>query len=190
MVIGGMLDRICSRIPPMKLRAYFTHAVVIIFAFFPFLPLSSLARVMEKDPLGFYGIQWGQPLGNRAEFVRIESEKHIDTYALKEPNPEIEGIRVESIKFLTHDDRLAQVTIHYRGAKTHQSLLKYLESEYGEINLNPGSMMRGLNQQYTWRGPETEITVTYRGLGERGFMVVQSRVLAPRFLDSVPDHSF
>ncbi len=173
----------------MRLRPYFTYALSIISAVFLFLPLSSLARVMEKDPLGFYGIQWGQPLGNRAEFVRIDSEEHIDTYALKDPNPEIEGIRVESIKFLTHDHRLAKVTIHYRGEKTHQSLLKYLESEYGEINLNPGSMMRGLNQQYSWRGPETEITVTYRGLGERGFMVVASRVLAPRFLDSLSEHS-
>jgi hypothetical protein len=145
---------------------------------------------MEKDPLGFYGIPWGQSLGNRAEFVRIESEEHIDTYALKNSNPQIGGIRVQSISFLTHDNRLAQVRIHYRGEETHQSILDYLESEYGEIHLNPGSMMRGLNQQYTWRGPETEITVTYRGLVERGFMVVASRVLAPRFLDSVSDNSF
>jgi hypothetical protein len=145
---------------------------------------------MEKDPLGFYGIKWGQSLGNRPEFVRIESEDHIDTYALNTPNLQIAGIQVDSIKFLTHDNRLAKVTIHYRGENNHLSLLKYLESEYGEIDLQRGSMMRGLNQQYTWRGPETEITVTYRGLVERGFMVVASRVLAPRFLDSVSDHSF
>lgn len=145
---------------------------------------------MENDPLGFFGIQWGQSLGNRAEFIQIETAENVDTYALKNPNPRIGGILVESIKFLTHDNQLAQVTIHYRGEKTHRSLLKYLESEYGEIHLNSGSMMRGLNQQYTWRGPETEITVTYRGLVERGFMVAASRVLAPRFLDSIPDHSF
>ena len=174
----------------MKLPSSLIFATSIVSVFFFVLPLSSLAREMENDPLGFFGIQWGQSLGNRVEFIRIETEDHVDTYALKNPNPHIGGIQVESIKFLTHDNRLAQVMIHYRGEKTHHSLLKYLESEYGEIHLNPGSMMRGLNQQYTWRGPETEISVTYRGLGERGFMVAASRVLAPRFLDSVSDHSF
>ena len=174
----------------MKFQSSWTCVLFIISVFLWLLPISSLARVMEKDPLGFFGILWGQSLGNRAEFIQIETAEHIDTYALKNPNPRIGGIRVESMKFLTHDNRLAQVTIHYRGEKTHRSLLKYLESEYGEIQLNPGSMMRGLNQQYTWRGPETEITVTYRGLVERGFMVAASRVLAPRFLDSISDHSF
>ncbi|UCE63914.1 MAG: hypothetical protein JSU59_01790 [Nitrospirota bacterium] len=177
----------------MKFPSSLTYTLSIlsvISVFFLLLPISSLAREMEKDPLGFFGIPWGQSLGNRAEFIQIETEEHVDTYALKIPNPQIGGIQVESIKFLTHDNRLAQVTIHYRGETTHRSLLKYLESEYGEIHLNPGSMMRGLNQQYTWRGPETEITVTYRGFVERGFMVAASRVLAPRFLDSVSDHSF
>ena len=174
----------------MKLQSSLAYALSFISAFILLLPISSLARVMEKDPLGFFGIQWGESLGERAEFIRIEREEHVDTYALINPNPQIGGIRVESIKFLTHDNRLAQVSIHYQGENTHRSLLKYLESEYGEIHLSPGAMMRGLNQQYTWRGPETEITVTYRGLVERGFMVVASRVLAPRFLDSVSDHSF
>ena len=185
-----MMVRIWSNIPRLRFGHLLRNALPLIAVVWLFLPLSSFGRVMEKDPLGFYGIQWGQSLGDRTEFVRIEREEHVDTYALKTSKPEVGGIRVDSIKFLTHDNRLAQVTIHYRGEKTHQMLLNYLESEYGEIHLNPGAMMRGLNQQYTWRGPETEITVTYRGLGERGFMVVASRVLAPRFLDSVSDHSF
>ena len=182
--------RFWSNIRPLKLRSSLTYPLPIFLTLFLFLPPALLSRVMEKDPLGFFGIQWGQSLGNRAEFVRIESEEHIDTYTLKNATPQIGGIPMDSMKFLTHDNRLAQVTIHYRGEQTHQSILEYLESEYGEIDLNPGSMMRGLNQQYTWRGPETEITVTYRGLVERGFMVVASRVLAPRFLDSISDHSF
>ena len=185
-----MMNPLWFRTRPMKLPQVLTSALSFLSISFLVLPTSSLARVMEKDPLGFYGIKWGQSLGNRAEFVRLESEEHIDTYALKDPHPQIGGIPVESIKFQTYDDRLAQVTIHYRGEKTHRSILKYLESEYGEIHLNPGSMMRGLNQQYTWRGPETEITVTYRGLGERGFLAIASRVLAPRFLDSISEHSF
>lgn len=186
----GMMHRIWPTIRRLNFQILLKFVLPAFSIVFLFLSPSSHARVMEKDPLGFYGIKWGQSLGNRAEFVRIESGDHIDTYALKNPHPQIGGIRVESIKFLTHDHRLAKVTIRYRGEKTHHSLLKYLESQYGEIHLNPGSMMRGLNQQYTWRGPETEINITYRGLGERGFMVVASRVLAPRFLDSISDNSF
>ena len=154
------------------------------------LPLAGSARVIENDPQGFYGIPWGQPLADRSEFVRIESEEHVDAYILKEAPPQLAGIQVESIKFRTHDNQFAQVTIHYRGKETHHSLLTYLESEYGAIQLKPGSMMRGLNQQYTWRGSETEISMTYRGLVERGFLAAESRVLAPRFMDGISDHSY
>ena len=138
------------------------------------------ARVMDNDPLGFHGIQWGKAISDRSEFIHIESGEHIDEYALKDASPQIGGIAVRSMKFITIDDRFAQVIIHYQGQTTHQSILDYLESQYGTIDLMPGAMMRGLNQQYTWRGSETEISVMYRGLGERGFLTLESRLLAPR----------
>jgi len=50
-------------------------------------------------------------------------------------------------------------------------------------------MIRGLNQEYSWRLDETEISLSYRGLGERGFLMIQSRVLAPRFLELLSDHT-
>ena len=188
--IGTLENVIRSKGSRRALEPSPTHVLSIILAIALFLPGFTLARVIEKDPRGFYGISWGQSLSGHPNFVRIESEANIDRYSLKEPNPEIGGIPVESIKFLTFDDQFAQVTIHYRGEKTHNSLLDYLESQYGEIDLNPGSMMRGLNQQYTWRGPETEITLTYRGLGQRGFMAVESREMAPKFMESISEHSF
>ena len=148
------------------------------------------ARVIENDPLGFYGIQWGQSLADRSEFLKIDSDNLVDAYALKETDPEVGGVPVDSIKFLTLSDRFAKVTIHYRGKDIHRSLLNYLESEFGEIELNHGAMMRGLNQQYTWRGPETEITVTYRGLVERGFLAIESRILAPEIMNAIQDQTF
>jgi hypothetical protein len=51
----------------------------------------------------------------------------------------------------------------------------------------PGQMMRGLNQQYTWRGPETEISLTYEANRDRGFVFIESRNLAPRFQDRIAD---
>ena len=163
---------------------------IIVLSYLTLEPFPSFARVIENDPLGFQGIHWGNHLADRSEFVRIESGDHIEKYALKDTPPKIGGIAVRSIKFITVDGQFAQVTIHYQGEKTHRSIIDYLESQYGKIDLMPGAMMRGLNQQYTWRGPETEITVTYHGLGERGFLAAESRILAPAFMNSIAEHSF
>jgi hypothetical protein len=48
-------------------------------------------------------------------------------------------------------------------------------------------MMRGLNQQYTWRGTDTEINLTYHANTERGYIFIDSRTLAPRFNDRITD---
>jgi len=47
-------------------------------------------------------------------------------------------------------------------------------------------MMRGLNQQFDWRGTETEITLTYEARGERGFISIDSMLLAPRLNELLP----
>ena len=48
-------------------------------------------------------------------------------------------------------------------------------------------MTRGLNQQYNWRGTETEINLTYQAGTERGYIFIDSRTLAPRFNDDITD---
>jgi len=148
------------------------------------------SRVMDHDPSGFQGILWGKSLVTHHELESVDSEDHIHIYQPKESVAQFGGIPVESLRYITINDQFAKVRIHYRGEKTHQSIFHYLESHYGKIHLQPGAMMRGLNQQYTWRGPKTEITLLYRGLGERGFLTVESRTLAPRFLDSIRSNSY
>ncbi|MEE8125063.1 MAG: hypothetical protein V3T42_04550, partial [Nitrospirales bacterium] len=68
-------------------------------------------------------------------------------------------------------------------------VMNYLESTFGKVDSGRGSMIRGLNQQYTWRGTETEVDLSYRGLGERGFITVESRVLSPAYMDILSEHS-
>jgi hypothetical protein len=85
------------------------------------------------------------------------------------------------------DDQFARVTIRYRGEATHKHVLNYLERTYGEVDRIPGQMTRGLNQQYNWRGPESEINLTYEGNSERGYIFIESRTLAPRFNDGLTD---
>jgi hypothetical protein len=48
-------------------------------------------------------------------------------------------------------------------------------------------MMRGLNQQFNWRGPNTEANLTYQENVERGFVSIESRNLSPRFNDFLPE---
>ena len=145
---------------------------------------------IEQDPKGFFGITWGKPLTNRQDLKEIDSSNSLQIYTLKEGNPHVEGIPMESVKLYGFEDKYARALFRYKGAATHKSLLQYLEGRFGKSGPSHGGMMRGLNQQYTWRGPETEITITYHGFRERGFLAAESRVLAPRFLDVHGDHSF
>lgn len=145
---------------------------------------------IEKDPKGFFGITWGKPLINRKDLKEIDSSNSLQIYTLKQGNPHVEGIPMESVKLYGFEDKYARALFRYQGASTHKSLLQYLESRFGKSGPSHGGMMRGLNQQYTWRGPETEITITYHGFRERGFLTAESRVLAPLFLNVHGDHSF
>ena len=145
---------------------------------------------IEQDPKGFFGIQWGNPLANRNDLKEIDESNTLHVYTLKHGEPHVEGIPMESVKLYGVEDQYARALFRYKGAATHKSLLQYLESRFGKSGPTHGGMMRGLNQHYTWRGPETEITITYHGFRERGFLSAESRVLAPRFLDVHDDHSF
>jgi hypothetical protein len=156
-----------------------------------FGPHPSIAgTTIEKDPQGFLGIPWGAPLKDRVELTEIDSINIVRVFALKEGSPTIADIPMESMKLYTFEGKYARVTCHYRGNHIHESLMEFLENEFGKIDVAQGGMMRGLNQQYTWRGPETEITLTYHGFRERGFLTAESRVLAPLFFHAFPDQAY
>jgi hypothetical protein len=106
---------------------------------------------------------------------------------LKEGPPSYAGIPVESVRFLSVEEQFARVTVHYQGEDRHKQILSYLERQFGSLDRVPGQMMRGLNQQYTWRGNDTEINVTYHANTERGVVFIDSRTLAPLFNDHITD---
>ena len=171
--------------PTFHLRVFSSIVSLIIG-----LSTPCLAGTIENDPMGFYGIKWGHSLVNHPKLSQIDSEKEIAFYRTKNSNPTAWGTPVQSIKFLTLNDQFAQAQIHYRGEKSHQAILRYLEGSYGKNSRSPGSMMRGLNQQYWWRGAVTEISMSYHGLTERGFISIQSRILAAGLLNAVSDQTF
>jgi hypothetical protein len=153
----------------------------------PFVPSSVLGGGIVKDPNGFDGITWGASLADVPDLIEVETGEHIQSYELRHGPPKVGDVAVESLRFVTFDGQFARVTIHYRGNQTHNRMLAYLESLLGPLDRTPGSMMRGLNQQFNWRGPNTEANLTYQENVERGFVSIESRNLSPRFNDFLPE---
>jgi hypothetical protein len=150
-------------------------------------PILVHAVPMQNDPNGFRNLAWGIALTARPDLELIRAGQHVNEYRLKDPLPSYAGVPVEGLHFLSVDEQFARVTIHYQSENRHKQILAYLEQQFGPLDRVPGQMMRGLNQQYTWRGTDTEISVTYHADTERGFVFIDSRTLAPRFNDHITD---
>ena len=164
-------------------------SLVPLVVFFLWLPeLLIAANTTPSPPPGFQGIPWGSVLAELPQLALVEPDDRVDIYEYREGPPRFANEPVESIKLYAIDSQFARVMIRYRNEATHNRIKQALESEFGKIQHNRGSMIRGLNQEYSWRLEETEISLSYRGLGERGLLMIQSRILAPRFLDLLSDH--
>ena len=163
--------------------------LVSLLTFFLWLPGLLIAANTPPAPSpGFQGIPWGSTLAEWSQLVLVEPDERVDIYEYKEGSPQFANEPVDFIKFYAIDDQFARVMIRYRTEDTHNRIKQALESEFGKIQHNRGSMIRGLNQEYSWRLEETEISLSYRELGERGLLTIQSRILAPRFLELLSDH--
>ena len=150
-------------------------------------PFLAHAVPMVNDPNGFQSLAWGAALTTRPDLEVARAGPHVIEYQLRDSQPLFAGIPVESLRFLSVDEQFARVTIRYQGDDRHKQILAYLEHQFGSLERVPGQMMRGLNQQYNWRGTDTEINLTYHANTERGFIFIDSRTLAPRFNDHITD---
>lgn len=151
---------------------------------------SAHAVGMANDPKGFNDIPWGTALDGRTELMLASSAPHIKEYDLKNGPLQLGEAKVDMMRLSTFDGKFARVTIRYRGKHVHTQVLAYLQAQYGSLDRTPGQTMRGVNQQYNWRGTDTEINMTYEGQGERGFLFIESTVLAPRFSDLLAEHGY
>jgi hypothetical protein len=142
---------------------------------------------MVNDPNGFQSLAWGISLTTQPDLEIAKAGPHVNEYQLRGSPPSYAGVPVESLHLVSVDEQFARVTIHYQGEGRHKQILAYLERQFGSLERIPGQMMRGLNQQYTWRGTDTEINVTYHANTERGFIFIDSRTLAPLFNDHMSD---
>lgn len=180
-MVASMTMRLQSFARPYRtssLRILF----IICFCLFQWTPALS-ATPIENDPKGFFGSLWGHSLQDRSDLKQIESLNSLQIYTIKLGAPQLGSMELDSVKLYTIDGKYVRALFHYEGEAIHNSLLQYLGNEFGKSNDPYGSMIRG--QQYTWRGPETEITLTYYGFRGRGILAVESRIYAPLLLDSL-----
>ncbi|HEU5091808.1 MAG TPA: hypothetical protein VFT30_03940 [Nitrospira sp.] len=140
---------------------------------------------MTNDPKGFHDIPWGTSLSSRQDLEPMQTDPHIAEYLHKTESSSFAGTQMTSILYVSVDDRFARVIIRYQGDDVHRLVLDFLESRFGRLDRVPGQMTRGLTQQYNWRGPDTEINLTYQAGTERGYIFFDSRTLAPRFNDYI-----
>ena len=153
-------------------------------------PPPAHAVPMVNDPKGFNGIPWGSELDGRPEMALVNTARRIKEYDVKNGPPHLGEAKVEMMRFTTVEGKFARVTIRYRGKDVHDRILADLQARYGPLDRTPGQTMRGFNQQYNWRGTDTEVNMTYEGQGERGFLFIESALLAPRFNDTLPEHAY
>jgi hypothetical protein len=142
---------------------------------------------MTNDPKGFHDIPWGASLSSRKDLETMRAGPHVIEYLRKIEPSSFAGTEMTSILYVSLDDQFARVMIRYQGEQVHKQVLRFLETQFGGLERIPGQMARGLNQQYTWRGTDTEINLTYQGGTERGYIFIDSRTLAPRFNDYITD---
>jgi hypothetical protein len=150
-------------------------------------PSLAHAVPMVNDPNGFQNLAWGATLTTRPDLEVTRAGPHVNEFQSRNGAPSYAGIPVDSVRFLSVDDQFARVTIRYQGSDRHKQILAYLEQQFGSLERIPGQMIRGLSQQYTWRGTDTEINLTYQANTERGYIFIDSRTLAPRFNDRIAD---
>ncbi len=148
--------------------------------------LPAVAVPIAEDPRGYEGIPWSAAFKESADFAVVESSPRIIGYELTHP-PTLGPVPVDSMRFLTIDKKFARVVVKYQGTSVHRQILAYLEKTYGPLDRTPGQLSVGALVLHNWRGPETEINLTFDAKRERGTIFFESRALAPTFQDAVSD---
>ena len=145
---------------------------------------------IADDPNGFEGIPWGATLSDRDRFVLIEEADHIRTYEPKEQPPRLGATPVESIRFTTFQNRFGRVTVRYSSTVTHESILAYLQSQYGPLDRTPGQIAVGPVRVYAWHGFHTDVTLRFESSLDRGIIFFEGRTLRERWPEESPSTVF
>ena len=137
----------------------------------------AFAVPMENDPNGFEGIPWGATFSETDTFRKVEDAGQSQTYELKTGAPSLGPAKVDSMRFVTSDGLFARVTVRYQGKATHNLILAYLQSLYGSLDRTPGQIADGSVRLHSLTGFETEVTLRYETVVDRGIIFFESQEL-------------
>ena len=157
---------------------------IIFFFLILTFPTLLFAVPMTQDPGGFLDLPWKISLDGRKGVSPPEGTGRVKSYQYKLEPMSIGAVPVTSIRLVTIDGKFARAVVRYEGNKTHHDFLVKLQRWFGPLDRTPGQLGAGtelLQQQFTWRGEETEINVMYDADMEQGVMYVDCRALAPEF---------
>jgi hypothetical protein len=142
---------------------------------------------MTTDPGGFLSFPWGSSLEGKADLSPPEGEGRVNEYSLQRTPLRLGNVPVRSIRLVTIDGKFARAVVRYEGNETHRALLASLQQWFGALDLTPGQLAAGaqLQQQFNWRGDDTEINLTYDVKREQGVLYIESRALASRFNEDI-----
>ena len=169
--------------PLQQLRLLLTGLIVLGYWSLIAPPVGAVPMV--NDPKGFEGIPWGAAFSETADFLLVENSPQIKGYELKQGPPPLGAAKVDSMRFLTLNGQFARVVIRYHGKATHDQIVAYFESRYGPLNQTPGQIAKGLAQQLTWEGDESEIILTYESRNDRGIIFFEHRPSALKFSEGM-----
>ena len=142
-----------------------------------------LAVPIKDDPNGFEGIPWGATLSESDTFKNVEEANSLKTYELKNGPPMLGPAKVQSMRFITVDDKFARVTVRYEGKAVHDQILAFLQLRYGPLDRTPGQFSVGPVKFYAWQGFETEVTLRYESRVDRGIIFFESQALRGKMTD-------
>lgn len=148
-----------------------------------FIATWASAVPMKEDPNGFEGIPWGTPLSDSDTYGKVEDAGRLKTYELKNGSPALGSTKVESMKFMTIDDKFARVTVRFKGKTAHDEILAFLQSRYGQLDRTPGQFSVGPVKFYAWQGFETEVTMRYETRTDNGIIFFESQTLRGRLTE-------
>ena len=151
----------------------------------PFSPSLLLAVSMTNDPGGFLNFPWGSSLEGKADLSPSEGRGRVKEYDLKQTPLRLGDVPVSSIRLVTIGGKFARAVVRYQGNDTHRALVGALQRWFGALDLTPGQLAAGEEQSLHWRGPDTEISLTYTVKRERGVLFVESRALASQFSEDL-----
>lgn len=160
------------------IASWICRTALIYLVFSPILQSApAFAVPMQNDPNGFGGIPWGATFSERETFVKVEDTGRSQTYELKAGPPMLGTVKVDSMRFVTSQDKFARVTVRYQGKATHDQILAYLQSLYGPLDRTPGQIASGSVKFFSWTGFETDVTLRYETTTDRGIIFFESQEL-------------